>query len=304
MNRKMARDTLLLLVVGLVLSACQGRPPIVVPTLLVLPSVTPTAVATAAPLVTATPPPVLPTATFPTATPTLSPTPRPTLVSVASISHAPDQLVTGLHPGCQPQLAQVRAVLSAPAEVQVLLQSYYIDRPTSRPGVPMQPLGPAEFAATLGPYTQAGTILYRVVVLRGGEQAISEDRTLEVLDCPNPTPLPTNRYGVSPTVTPTPPYGAALSVRAASQTVVLPPDTPTTIFLTWEGGLPPYVIDRVTQPRYGALDGAGPMRVYIPQPGFSGIDSFTFVVTDGNGQASMGTITLLVGIEPSVTPPG
>ncbi len=299
MNRHAALYTLVLVL--LVLSACQSRPPIVVPTLAVLPSVTPTATSTVAPLLppTATLPPVLPTATVPTATPSLTPTARPTLVSVAEVSHIPPQLVTGLHAGCQPQMAQVRAVLSGQAtDIQVLLQSYYIDRPTSRPGVPMQPVGAAEYGATLGPYPQAGTIVYRVVVVRGGQQTISADQTLEVIDCPNPTPLPTNRYGVSPTVTPTPPYGAALSVRAIDQTVTVPPDTPTTIVLTWEGGLPPYVIDRVTEPRYGALDGAGPMRIYIPQPGFTGRDSFTFVVTDGNGQASMGTITLLVGSAP------
>jgi len=301
-----ARYALLLLIALLALSACQARPPIVVPTLAVLPSVTPTPVPTVAPLLlaTATAPAVLPTATFPIATPTLSPTPRPTLAGVAGVSHAPAQVVTGLHPGCQPQVAQVRAALSGPAgEARVLLQAYYADRPSSRPGTPMQAVA-GEYVGELGPFTRAGTILYRVVVLRGGEQTVSADQTLEVIDCPNPTPLPTNRYGVSPTMTATPPYGAALSVRAADQTITTPPDTPVTILLTWEGGLPPYVIDRVTQPRFGALDGAGPMRVYIPEPGFTGRDSFTFVVTDGNGQASLGTITLLVGIEPTAAPPG
>ena len=64
------------------------------------------------------------------------------------------------------------------------------------------------------------------------------------------------------------------------------------ITLGWEGGVPPFTIDHVYQPSHGQLIGAGLSWIYQPQAGFSGTDSFTFRVTDGNGQASTGTITL------------
>ncbi|GAB4575267.1 MAG: hypothetical protein Kow0077_25950 [Anaerolineae bacterium] len=299
----------LLLVLVLTGTACAPRSQPVIPTLMVLPTLTfsPVPTVTQAPPtpLPTTPPVLLPTATRPSPTPTPGIQPTPTLAAISSVLVTPEQLVAGLHANCIPQMAEVRVVLNGPVgnDVQVLLKWDYVGRPTSRPGVPMTQASPNEFTATLGPFERDLNVTYRFVLLRGSQQAISEDYVLPVNECTAPTPAPTSPYSMVISPTPTPTYGAELSVKAISTTVQTDEETPVQIALGWTGGVPPYTIDRVMQPRYGALDGVGPVRVYIPNPGFKGIDSFTYAVTDGNGQASTGTITIYVGIAPPTPAP-
>lgn len=302
------------LLIGLLLIGAACAPAPEIPTLMVLPSLTFTPVPTVtSPPATPTEPPtgapaVLPTATFvPIATGTPIPTqpPTPTLVPVAEIVLEAEALVQGLHANCVPQSAGVRVILAGPVgeDTRVLLKWDYEGRPTSRLGTPLERVSPNEFSGTLGPFERALPVLVRAIVSRGRAEALSEEYRIAVEGCNAPTPEPTSPYGITLTATPTPTYGADLSVRAVPQVLGIDPDAPLQIVLSWTGGVPPYTLDRVSRPRYGALDGTGPVRVYIPNPGFTGVDRFTFVVTDGNAQASMGTITIYVGIEPPTPAP-
>lgn len=294
---------------GLLLAAaCAPAPQI--PTLMVLPSLTltPVPTVTTPPTVPPTSPPVLPSATpVPVVTSTPAPTepPTPTVVPVADILLEAETLVQGLHANCVPQAAGVRVILAGPVgeDTQVLLKWDYEGRPTSRLGTPLERLSPNEFSGTLGPFERALPVLVRAIVSRGRAEALSAEYRLVVEACEAPTPAPTSPYGNTLTATPTPTYGADLSVQAVSLTLGTDKDTPLQVPMTWTGGVPPYTLDRVSRPRYGTLDGVGPVRVYIPNSNFSGIDRFTFVVTDGNAQASMGTVTIYVGIEPPTAEP-
>ncbi len=295
------------LLVGLALAAGACAPQPQIPTLMVLPSLT------FSPVPTVTPPPTtpVPQLVLPSPTVTLTRTPlptappTPTLAGVLEVSALPERIVTSLHIACAPQTADVRAVLTGPlpGDAQVLLKWDYDGYPTSRPGDLMTRVTPFEFTGTLGPFDRAVDIVYRIVILRGRDQVLSEDYRLAVAECTAGTPVPT-LPGMVMSPTPTPTYGAALSVEAVSQNLATDPDVAVQVVLSWRGGVPPYTLDRVMQPRFGTLDGVGPVRVYIPGPGFTGIDRFTFVVTDGNGQASTGTIVLYVGVEPPTAVPG
>nr|WP_242544529.1 kelch repeat-containing protein [Corallococcus sp. NCSPR001] len=50
----------------------------------------------------------------------------------------------------------------------------------------------------------------------------------------------------------------------------------------------------VQAPQHGTLSGAGASHVYTPQPGYSGVDTFTFRVSDGVADSNLGTVTLRV----------
>lgn len=50
-------------------------------------------------------------------------------------------------------------------------------------------------------------------------------------------------------------------------------------------------------PENGTLTGDAPNLTYTPDDGFSGIDQFQFVATDGVAVSNVGTITVLVGVE-------
>jgi hypothetical protein len=54
-------------------------------------------------------------------------------------------------------------------------------------------------------------------------------------------------------------------------------------------------------PANGAVAGAPPNVTYIPNTGFSGVDTFTFQATDSLGNAAEGTITVNVGAMPGAT---
>ena len=56
----------------------------------------------------------------------------------------------------------------------------------------------------------------------------------------------------------------------------------------------------VTAPKYGVLSGTAPDLVYLPNPGFSGTDSFNYSVTDGKPATSNATIaTVTITVNPA-----
>ena len=285
----------------LLLAACAPSQR-AIPTVFVLPSPTHTPVPTVvAPTITPlviTPPPVLPTATRITATPTLTFTPTPRLIAVDGLDSSVHTVLLPRHENCLPQTAIARAVVRSVAPLEgVWLNWAYVGRLSSRPGTAMEQAADGTWTAELGPFEREGTVSYWVVAQdTNGAEAISDTATLTVVECTvdTPTPLPT----VGPIPTATPEYGEALSVHALDQLIYVEHNTPTTVDLAWEGGVGPYTIDRITRPAHGTLSGVGPTRVYMPDSGYIGPDSFTFRVLDGNGQAATGTITL------QVLPPG
>lgn len=50
----------------------------------------------------------------------------------------------------------------------------------------------------------------------------------------------------------------------------------------------------VTQPAHGTLTGSGPDRVYTPDAGYTGEDTFTFKVNDGTSDSNTATVTITV----------
>jgi hypothetical protein len=83
----------------------------------------------------------------------------------------------------------------------------------------------------------------------------------------------------------------------ANQNVALPQDTTKAITLsatdpdTPQGQLT-YAIE--TQPTHGALTGTAPAVTYAPQAGYIGPDSFTFRVSDPDGNSAVGTVSINV----------
>ena len=60
------------------------------------------------------------------------------------------------------------------------------------------------------------------------------------------------------------------------------------------GGTPPLTIVSVTAPSHGTVTIRGGTIIYIPTPGYSGTDSFSYTVQDATGQISTGTITVTI----------
>lgn len=291
-----------------VLSACGTRPQAIpIPTAVQLPTLTPTPVptmvaATITPLVI-TQPPLLPTATRATSTPTATPVPTEAVLLIESVASADNRLLVDLHDNCQPASTAITAVIRtvdpiASATINWVYQGQF----ATRPGIPMALTGRADWTGVLGPFERTGIVVYWVTARdSSGVTAISEEHLVEVAACTADTPLPPPTGGPIPTNTPF--YGEALSVHALDQEVMVYNTDSITIVLSWEGGVPPYTLDRVTQPIHGAIGGAGPSRIYFPEPGYSGPDYFTFRVLDGNGQASTGTITIDVRGDALPPPP-
>ncbi len=287
----------------LLLASCAPEPEI--PTLMVLPTLAHTAVPTAAaptitPLVL-TRPPILPTATHFTSTPRPTATPTTPPIVIRYVNVSVPVVVARYHDACIPATTGVRVFLTSVSPIKtVSLKWNYQGRLDSVPGIPLRQESYTEFAGDMGPFPRPGTVVYWATAEDyAGNLATSPVYEIIVADCsaspPPPTPLP----GIFPTITPT--YGEALSVHAANQVIEALADAPTSIVLSWEGGVPPYTVDRVMQPEHGRLTGAGVAWVYTPSAGFTGADSFTFRVLDGNNQASTGTITLNVSFD--ISPP-
>ncbi|MGH1429386.1 MAG: Ig-like domain-containing protein [Arenicella sp.] len=88
---------------------------------------------------------------------------------------------------------------------------------------------------------------------------------------------------------------------ADDQIITTDEDTAVNIILTGadpEGDTLTYVVQ--TQPANGTLSGAAPDLTYTPDVGFSGNDSFTFVVNDGTVNSSIATVFITVN---SITDP-
>lgn len=65
-----------------------------------------------------------------------------------------------------------------------------------------------------------------------------------------------------------------------------------------DGSHDPLTWSLVTAPAHGYLAGEWPNRVYHPETGFSGEDSFVYQVDDGFGGVATGTVTVTVGEKP------
>ncbi len=292
------RRVLVLGIVGLMLLAACA-PERAVPTLLAIITPTGTPVSTLVPPsetpFVLTRPPLLPSATSPaTQVPTLTPSATPLALYVESLTSERPDVVMALYPACQPQTTTIRAIIRSLSPLSVVSLNWtYADRFATHPAIPMRQIARGDWVADLGPFMYAGTARYWVVARDSdGNQTLSDEAMLEVLNCEEPPPTLTLPPGPRPTATP--PYGEALSVRGVQQDVSVPYNTPTTIILRWEGGVEPVTIDRVTQPEHGTLSGMGAGYVYTPNGGYIGEDSFTFRVLDANDQASTGVIRLTV----------
>ncbi|WP_158267480.1 choice-of-anchor tandem repeat GloVer-containing protein [Adhaeribacter arboris] len=94
------------------------------------------------------------------------------------------------------------------------------------------------------------------------------------------------------------PLGSLIIQKAApvakAQEVVTAASTPKAITLSGTGGSP-LVYTIVAQPKNGTLTGSGSNHLYIPKPGFTGSDSFTFTVTWGCQTSTVKTVSITVG---------
>jgi len=82
---------------------------------------------------------------------------------------------------------------------------------------------------------------------------------------------------------------------ANNQTVNMHEDVPMTVNLTasdMDGDVLSYQI--VTSPSHGSLSGTAPNIVYTPNPGYTGLDNFTFKANDGVKDSNIATVTLNV----------
>ncbi len=86
---------------------------------------------------------------------------------------------------------------------------------------------------------------------------------------------------------------------ALSRDVVTNQGTPVSIVLTGqdpEGALLTFIVTR--SPDNGRLAGAAPNLVYTPNGGFTGVDTFDFVVDDGEDESPTATIFIFIGVNP------
>ncbi len=84
---------------------------------------------------------------------------------------------------------------------------------------------------------------------------------------------------------------------AQSQTVFTQPGIPLPIQLQYvdpDSAPGPYTVSVRRDPAHGSLSGSGNDLLYTPDPGFSGTDSFTWLVNDGASNSNFATITVHV----------
>jgi uncharacterized repeat protein (TIGR02543 family) len=107
--------------------------------------------------------------------------------------------------------------------------------------------------------------------------------------------------GASTSITMTDDYTITANfVRADSQEVTASENTPTEITLTASGlNGDPLAFSIVDAPAHGQLSGAVPNMTYTPNEGYTGSDSFTFIVNDGTNDSNIATVTITV--EPAAT---
>ncbi len=95
--------------------------------------------------------------------------------------------------------------------------------------------------------------------------------------------------------TSSPPLVFALP-EADPQIVTTPANTPMPLTLTGSScRTNPVAYTIATRPAHGTLTGAAPDLTYTPLPGYQGMDSFTFTVTDSLTESSPATVNMVVG---------
>lgn len=101
--------------------------------------------------------------------------------------------------------------------------------------------------------------------------------------------------------------GASANVppTAAPQSVVVEENASVDITLTFSDsdGPGPYEFEVTQVPAFGLLSGAGAMRSYMPNPGFTGTDEFRFTVFDGIDVSQPALVSITVAPAPVNTPP-
>ncbi len=86
---------------------------------------------------------------------------------------------------------------------------------------------------------------------------------------------------------------------ANAQSVTTAANTPKAITLTGSGGTP-LTFKIAGQPQHGTVTGSGANRIYTPDPGFTGTDSFNFRVIWGCQSSTSQTVTINVGTASTV----
>lgn len=169
-----------LIAFALLLAACAPTSPPVIPTAAVLPSPVITPVPTAIPPTwtpdrpspTPVPPTVVQTRVTDTPAPTLTATP-PGIV-FESITAALPEVLVSLHRDCLPAAVEIQAIIRSVAPLEQVALSWAYEGRIFRPGARMEQTARADWIAALGPFDQAGTVLYFVTARdANGVQAMS-----------------------------------------------------------------------------------------------------------------------------------
>jgi hypothetical protein len=87
---------------------------------------------------------------------------------------------------------------------------------------------------------------------------------------------------------------ASNGLAGQNQTININYNVTSPIQLSASGGTGTYTYTIMSQPTNGTLTGAAPSVIYTPTPGYTGNDSFTFQVNDGQNKSAIATITLAV----------
>ena len=85
--------------------------------------------------------------------------------------------------------------------------------------------------------------------------------------------------------------------------VATPVDVPVTITLgARDPDGNPLTLHIVSQPSHGSTGLNGTLATYLPEPGFTGMDRFTFAAWDGSTDSNLGSVTVNVGGSPITGP--
>ena len=115
-----------------------------------------------------------------------------------------------------------------------------------------------------------------------------QQTTTYTLTATNPAGTRTARHTI--TVIPAAPQAQALAVTVPHQTAT-PVTLAATDLNTPVASLSFAIVD---PPDHGTLSGSGTARMYTPDPGFAGLDSFTYIANDGTADSVPAPVTLTV----------